>query len=399
MLPVFIMAIENDDDRTFVAELYARCQPAMQRHALSILKNESDAEEAVHEAILRVIRHLEKVRMIPRDEVLYYLVTVTETASMQEQYEDLLIKAALKEHARKESARLEQEAAGEAAVPPAEDNVIRAAFRRVTWEEARGTVLYGAKKAVSCVAVVFLTIAVAATTTFALSPAEKKQSILERVLYTIRYYTDKWTSHGGTRVEYPHFYYEDFEYIEVPNEEVREALEIWASFRNVTNFNDGANISISHLLQMMFYYCDAYGLEYPYVDVSTKWVQREALLEFGAYFFGITQEDLDQQVKMRPLYYDAQRDAYCDLNYDYSYQFAEINATEKMGLIRYTENEDGTLTLEVVTKSMDSWEGYCNYPTLLTVDFSAGHPVFRSAVVADLTQYWEFPPEPEEPLF
>ena len=80
---------------------------------------------------------------------------------MQEQYEDLLIKAALKEHARKESARLEQEAAGEAAVPPAEDNVIRAAFRRVTWEEARGTVLYGAKKAVSCVAVVFLTIAVA----------------------------------------------------------------------------------------------------------------------------------------------------------------------------------------------------------------------------------------------
>lgn len=28
---------------------------------------------------------------------------------MQEQYEDLLIKAALKEHARKESARLEQE--------------------------------------------------------------------------------------------------------------------------------------------------------------------------------------------------------------------------------------------------------------------------------------------------
>lgn len=215
----------------------------------------------MHEAILRVIRHLEKVRMIPRDEVLYYLVTVTETASidlyrkrqresratignendwaehltddntaeqamlrleqrellerclahlpqreidllnyyyilelpykeiarltgltaenarmivcrakkrcwqptvrreekqmskypldqndMQEQYEDLLIKAALKEHARKESARLEQEAAGEAAVPPAEDNVIRAAFRRVTWEEARGTVLYGAKK-------------------------------------------------------------------------------------------------------------------------------------------------------------------------------------------------------------------------------------------------------------
>lgn len=346
MLPVFIMAIENDDDRTFVAELYTRCQPAMQRRALSILKNESDAEEAVHEAILRVIRHLEKVRMIPRDEVLYYLVAVTETASI-----DLYRK-----RQRESRATIGNE--NDWAEHLADDNTAEQAMLRL-----------------------------------------EQRELLERVLYTIRYYTDKWTSHGGTRVEYPHFYYEDFEYIEVPNEEVREALEIWASFRNVTNFNDGANISISHLLQMMFYYCDAYGLEYPYVDASAKWVQREALLEFGAYFFGITQEDLDQQVKMRPLYYDAQRDAYCDLNYDYSYQFAEINATEKMGLIRYTENEDGTLTLEVVTKSMDSWEGYCNYPTLLTVDFNAGHPVFRSAVVADLTQYWEFPPEPEEPLF
>lgn len=57
MLPVFIMAIENDNDRTFVAELYTRCQPAMQRRALSILKNESDAEEAVHEATLPLFQY------------------------------------------------------------------------------------------------------------------------------------------------------------------------------------------------------------------------------------------------------------------------------------------------------------------------------------------------------
>lgn len=40
MLPVFIMAIENDDDRTFVAELYARCQPAMQRRTFYLEKRE-----------------------------------------------------------------------------------------------------------------------------------------------------------------------------------------------------------------------------------------------------------------------------------------------------------------------------------------------------------------------
>ena len=319
--------------------------------------------------------------------------------AIQTQYEELLIKAALKEHAKKESARLMREAAGEPAAPLPRDNVIEAAFRRVTWENAKDTVLHGLKIAVSRVAVVFLAVAVAATTTFALSPVEKKQSILEKLLYTIRYYTNKWTSVGGTRVEYPHFYFEDFEYIEVPNEETQEALEIWASFRDVANFNDSANISISRLLQMMYYYCDAYGLEYPYVDASTKWVQREAVAEFAAYFFGITQEELDRQVKQIPRYYDAQRDAYCDLNYDYSFQYAQTYAAEKVGLLSCTENGDGTFTMEVILKAAVSWEDYCGYPTLVTVDMSAGHPVFRSAVVADLTQYWEFPPEPEPPLF
>ncbi len=75
---------------------------------------------------------------------------------------------------------------------------------------------------------------------------------------------------------------------------------------------------------------------------------------------------------MRPLYYDAQRDAYCDLNYDYSYQFAEINATEKMGLIRYTENEDGTCTLEVVTKSMNSWRATATTPLCLQLISAPG---------------------------
>ena len=82
MLPVFIMAIENDNDRQFVAGLYTRCQPVMLRRALAILRDEGDAEEAVHEAILKVIRHLEKVRTIPTEELAYYLTAVTETASI-----------------------------------------------------------------------------------------------------------------------------------------------------------------------------------------------------------------------------------------------------------------------------------------------------------------------------
>ena len=82
MLPLMITAIENDDDRQLAAELYTRYRAVMLRQAGSILKEDDRAEEAVQEAMLRVIRHLEKVRMIPENERAYYLAAVTQTAAL-----------------------------------------------------------------------------------------------------------------------------------------------------------------------------------------------------------------------------------------------------------------------------------------------------------------------------
>ena len=82
MLPLMITAIENDDDRQLAAELYTRYRAVMLRRAGSILKEDDRAEEAVQEAMLRVIRHLEKVRMIPENERAYYLAAVTQTAAL-----------------------------------------------------------------------------------------------------------------------------------------------------------------------------------------------------------------------------------------------------------------------------------------------------------------------------
>ena len=65
MLPLFISAIENDDDRQFVADIYTRYQPALYRKAQKVLHDNDRAEEAVHEAMLRVIRYLDRVREIP----------------------------------------------------------------------------------------------------------------------------------------------------------------------------------------------------------------------------------------------------------------------------------------------------------------------------------------------
>ena len=82
MLPLFIMAIENDTDRQFVAGLYQRHRDFLLRCAQKILNDPDRAEEALHEAMLRVIRSLERVRQIPAEEQLPYLVTIVQTASI-----------------------------------------------------------------------------------------------------------------------------------------------------------------------------------------------------------------------------------------------------------------------------------------------------------------------------
>ena len=66
MLPVFIMAIEDDSDRQFAAELYHSYHSIMHQKALSILKKEDLAEDAVQDAMLKIICHLDKIREIPK---------------------------------------------------------------------------------------------------------------------------------------------------------------------------------------------------------------------------------------------------------------------------------------------------------------------------------------------
>lgn len=82
MLPLFISAIENDDDRQFVADIYTRYRPALYQKAQKVLHDNDRAEEAVHEAMLRVIRYLDRVREIPSDELLPYLITIVQTTSI-----------------------------------------------------------------------------------------------------------------------------------------------------------------------------------------------------------------------------------------------------------------------------------------------------------------------------
>ena len=186
--------------------------------------------------------------------------------ALEEQYADLLLKIALKEYLKEQALQMKQQEAEAAPAPqPTQEssNVVAVAFRQVGWQETKETLLHGLKKGVTRVAVVFLAAALTATTAFALSPVERKESILEKVINTIRNYADMLTN-TSTMVEVPRYRYEEYSFIEVPNEQVQEVIDTWVIFRNSVNFTEKSGISLSTVMKAMYYYCEAKGLEYPY---------------------------------------------------------------------------------------------------------------------------------------
>ena len=60
MLGIYMAALDTEDERARIAELYDTHKAVMLRYALSITKNKEIAEDAVHNAFLAVIRHKEK---------------------------------------------------------------------------------------------------------------------------------------------------------------------------------------------------------------------------------------------------------------------------------------------------------------------------------------------------
>lgn len=60
MLPMLLATIENDADRALFAEIYEQYHERMEQAALRILKDTHDAEDAVQNAFLKIIRNFEK---------------------------------------------------------------------------------------------------------------------------------------------------------------------------------------------------------------------------------------------------------------------------------------------------------------------------------------------------
>jgi len=82
MLAFFLAALESEEDRCWFTDLYHRYHKAMEQIAISILKNQSDAEDAVQNAFLQVIRHFDKLSEIPYSKVNFWLISIVRNEAL-----------------------------------------------------------------------------------------------------------------------------------------------------------------------------------------------------------------------------------------------------------------------------------------------------------------------------
>ena len=76
MLGFYLSMVESDEERSLIEFIYNEYRQLMYKTAFSILHNKFDAEDAVHEAFLRVIKNILKFRSYKCNENVSYLVII-----------------------------------------------------------------------------------------------------------------------------------------------------------------------------------------------------------------------------------------------------------------------------------------------------------------------------------
>lgn len=79
---IFLAAIESEEDRSKLELIYEEYAGFMFRKAFSILNNRQDAEDAVHNAFLKIIDHLDRLPDSHSVQTKWYVVTAAENAAI-----------------------------------------------------------------------------------------------------------------------------------------------------------------------------------------------------------------------------------------------------------------------------------------------------------------------------
>lgn len=82
MLMLYLSALDTGEEKSDFEKLYLEYRQTMYAVAFGILKNEQDAEDAVHAAFLNIAKYYKKVKRIRPENLKAYLVIVVKNTSV-----------------------------------------------------------------------------------------------------------------------------------------------------------------------------------------------------------------------------------------------------------------------------------------------------------------------------
>lgn len=82
MLSIFLAALESADDKERFVQIYESCHTRAEQTAMRILKNQHDAEDAVQNTFMKVIRHFERTYEMPNERIPYWVVSIAKNEAL-----------------------------------------------------------------------------------------------------------------------------------------------------------------------------------------------------------------------------------------------------------------------------------------------------------------------------
>ena len=82
MLSFFLSMLETDADRHRFAQLYEQHHMQIEQTAMRILKDQQDAEDAVQNTFMQVIKHFDKVYEIPCKNLPFWLISIVKNEAL-----------------------------------------------------------------------------------------------------------------------------------------------------------------------------------------------------------------------------------------------------------------------------------------------------------------------------